>query len=161
MVGRGRQLSYTRQQPAPNQFSGICEAIPRPSPSPPLVNVAHVEHDRRAQIINVANDLFREFGYRKTSVTDIGKAMGISTAYIYRFFKSKQAIGGAICATMLERLDTQLWEIVEQELPPARKFRLFMRTALTLNYELFVNEHQLNEVVVAAVEGAWCTSTGH
>ena len=119
------------------------------------------EHDRRVQIINVAEALFREAGYRKTSVADLSKAMGISTAYIYRFFKSKQAIGEAICAHTLEKLDTLLQEIVDMDLSPTRRFRLFMRTALKLSYDLFVIESAVNEVVVAAIEGGWCTAAGH
>jgi AcrR family transcriptional regulator len=118
-------------------------------------------HDRRSQIISVANDLFREFGYRKTSVAEIGKAMGISTAYIYRFFKSKQAIGEAICAHTLEQMDERLREILSLELSPTKRFRLFMSTALTLSYELLVVEREVNEVVVEAVEGDWCTVAGH
>lgn len=119
------------------------------------------EHDRRAQIISVADTLFREAGYRKTSVADIGKAMGISTAYIYRFFKSKQAIGEAICASTLEQLDNELQKVVELDLPPTKRFRLFMRTALKLSYDVLVVERQVNEVVLAAIEGNWCTATGH
>jgi AcrR family transcriptional regulator len=120
-----------------------------------------VEHDRRAQIITVADNLFREYGYRKTSVADISKAMGISTAYVYRFFNSKQAIGEAICASTLEELDHKLREVVDLDLSPTRKLRLFMQTSLRLSYELLVVEREVNEVVVAAVEGNWCTAAGH
>jgi AcrR family transcriptional regulator len=119
------------------------------------------DHERRAQIIDVADDLFRNFGYRKSSVADISKAMGISTAYIYRFFKSKQAIGEAICATTLEHIDEQLRAIVSLEMSPTKRLRLFMQTALKLSYELFVVERAVNDVVIAAVEGNWCTVTGH
>jgi AcrR family transcriptional regulator len=119
------------------------------------------EHERRAQIIDAADILFREFGYRKSSVADISKAMGISTAYIYRFFKSKQAIGEAICASTLERMDEQLREVVLAEGSPTKRFRLFMQTALKLSYDLFVVQREVNDVVVAAVEGNWCTVGGH
>lgn len=118
-------------------------------------------HDRRAQIIEVANNLFRHAGYRKTSVAEIGKAMGISTAYIYRFFKSKQAIGEAICASTLEQLDGKLQAVLTLELSATKRLRLFMRTALTLNYELLVVERKVNEVVVEAIENGWCTVAGH
>lgn len=120
-----------------------------------------VEHERRAQILEAADALFREFGYRKSSVADISKAMGISTAYIYRFFTSKQAIAEAICASTLERIDEQLQEVMCLEGSPTKRFRLFMQTALKLSYELFVVEREVNDVVVAAVEGNWCTVGGH
>ncbi|MGB1202024.1 MAG: TetR family transcriptional regulator, partial [Alloalcanivorax venustensis] len=34
-----------------------------------------VEHERRDQILELANELFSAHGYRKTSVTDIAKAV--------------------------------------------------------------------------------------
>lgn len=119
------------------------------------------EHERRAQIIQAADNLFREFGYRKSSVADISKAMGISTAYIYRFFDSKQAIAEALCANTLEQIDDQLREIVILEGSATKRFRLFMQTALKLSYDLFVVQRAVNDVVVAAVEGNWCTVGGH
>ncbi len=51
------------------------------------------EHDRREQIIAAANEHFRHYGYNKTTVADLAKAIGLSTAYIYKFFESKRAIG--------------------------------------------------------------------
>ncbi len=119
------------------------------------------DHDRRVQIITVAEGLFREFGYRKTSVADIGKAMGISTAYIYRFFESKQAIGEAICAHTLEKMGDKLRAIADQDLSATRRLRLFMKSALKLSYDLLVVERQVNEVVVEAINGDWCTAAGH
>ncbi len=119
------------------------------------------EHERRTQIIEAADRLFREFGYRKSSVADISKAMGISTAYIYRFFTSKQAIGEALCAATLEKMDEELQLIVQLDLSPTKRFRLFMQAALRRSYELFVVEREVNDIVLAAMEGNWCTIGGH
>lgn len=119
-----------------------------------------VEHDRREQIICTADKLFRESSYKKTTVADIAKALGISTAYVYRFFKSKQAIGEVVCAKTLRQMGESLLEIVESDLPATRRLRLFMETALRLSYELIVVESKVNEVVVAAIEGNWCTIAG-
>ena len=35
---------------------------------------------------------FSRYGYEKTTVTDLAKAIGFSKAYIYKFFDSKQAV---------------------------------------------------------------------
>lgn len=149
--------AFTHPLPALRPMYSESEAISLPTSG----QRGPAEHDRRAQIITVADKLFREFGYRKTSVADISKAMGISTAYIYRFFNSKQAIGEAICANTLEQMDNQLRDVVNLDLSPTRKFRLFMQKSLELSYELLVVERETNEVVVAAVEGDWCTAAGH
>ncbi|MGO4612130.1 TetR/AcrR family transcriptional regulator, partial [Variovorax sp. 2RAF20] len=47
---------------------------------------------------------FSRFGYSKTTVADLAKAIGFSKAYIYKFFDSKQAIGQAICAQCLDKV---------------------------------------------------------
>ena len=40
----------------------------------------------------VAERLFREIGYQKTTVADIAKVLRMSPANVYRFFDSKKAI---------------------------------------------------------------------
>src|SRR6266699_3801077 len=59
------------------------------------------EHERREQIIAAASEHFRHYGYNKTTVADLAKAIGLSTAYIYKFFDSKKAIGEAACGLCL------------------------------------------------------------
>ena len=58
------------------------------------------EHERRDQIVAAAREHFRHYGYNKTTVADLAKAIGLSTAYIYKFFDSKKAIGEAVCGQL-------------------------------------------------------------
>ncbi|WP_325380843.1 TetR/AcrR family transcriptional regulator, partial [Edaphobacter sp.] len=51
------------------------------------------DSERRQQILHAAFEHFRLYGYRKTTVADIAKAINLSTPYLYNFFDSKQAIG--------------------------------------------------------------------
>ena len=59
------------------------------------------EHERREQIITAASAHLRHYGYSKTTVADLARAIGLSTAYIYKFFDSKRAIGEAVCTICL------------------------------------------------------------
>ena len=52
----------------------------------------NTEADTRARILVVAEKLFREIGYQKTTVADIAKVLRMSPANVYRFFDSKKAI---------------------------------------------------------------------
>jgi len=52
----------------------------------------HIEPDTRERILVVAERLFREIGYQKTTVADIAKMLRMSPANVYRFFDSKKAI---------------------------------------------------------------------
>src|SRR5204862_385421 len=56
------------------------------------------DHNVREQILEAAEEHFSRYGYEKTTVSDLAKAIGFSKAYIYKFFDSKQAIGEAICS---------------------------------------------------------------
>ena len=51
------------------------------------------DHEVRDQIVTAATEHFSRYGYEKTTVSDLAKAIGFSKAYIYKFFESKQAIG--------------------------------------------------------------------
>ena len=58
----------------------------------------HIEGDTRDRILEVAERLFRQIGYQKTTVGDIAKELRMSHANVNRFFESKKAIspgGGA------------------------------------------------------------------
>src|SRR3954469_22866733 len=59
------------------------------------------DHEVRSQIVAAATEYFTRYGYEKTAVSDLAKAIGFSKAYIYKFFDSKQAIGEVICANHL------------------------------------------------------------
>ena len=42
------------------------------------------EHSIREQIVDAANEHFKHYGYHKTTVADLAKAIGFSKAYIIR-----------------------------------------------------------------------------
>jgi AcrR family transcriptional regulator len=68
------------------------------------------DHAIRQQIMDAADAHFARFGYGKTTVADLAKAIGFSKAYIYKFFESKQAIGEAICTSAWTRSCRRLGE---------------------------------------------------
>ena len=47
----------------------------------------HIEPDTRERILVVAERLFRQLGYQKTTVADIAKELRMSPANVYRFFE--------------------------------------------------------------------------
>ena len=70
------------------------------------------DHNVREQILEAAGEHFSRYGYEKTTVSDLAKAIGFSKAYIYKFFDSKQAIGEAICAKTLSTMVAAVEEAV-------------------------------------------------
>jgi AcrR family transcriptional regulator len=120
------------------------------------------EHERREQIIRAADEHFRRYGYNKTTVADLAKAIGVSGAYVYRFFESKQAIGEAVCAMTLGRIDTLLMEIATDEQATAtNRLRALYRCLAEKGMELFFQERKLHDLVLAAVGGRWSSVMQH
>lgn len=115
-------------------------------------------HERRLQIIQSAHEHFRTFGYKKTSVADLAKAIGVSSAYVYRFFESKQAIGEAICGMALGKINTAMHEVANSDLSASNRLRKLYITLLEMGLEIFFNERKLHEITIAAVEGHWCAT---
>ena len=61
----------------------------------------HIETDTRERILVVAERLFRQLGYQKTTVADIAKELRMSPANVYRFFDSKKAIHEGVARTLM------------------------------------------------------------
>src|SRR6478752_7714110 len=65
----------------------------------------HVEPDTRERILVVAERLFRQIGYQKTTVADIAKELRMSPANVYRFFDSKKSIHEGVCRTLMGEVE--------------------------------------------------------
>jgi AcrR family transcriptional regulator len=67
---------------------------------------------RREAILAAANELFRERGFRETSLGDIGAAAGVSGPAIYRYFDSK----GELLSVLIEEAAIAWRETVDHVL---------------------------------------------
>src|SRR5260221_3345402 len=70
------------------------------------------DHEVRNQIVTAAKEHFSRYGYEKTTVSDLAKAIGFSKAYIYKFFESKQVIGEMICSNCLMEMEAEIRQAV-------------------------------------------------
>jgi len=125
------------------------------SPTPPLGHRGPVEHERREQIVKAANEHFRRYGYNKTTVVDLANAIGLSSAYVYKFFDSKQAIGEAVCAASLGEIASDLRKIARQPKSAAERLRAMYQSVTRQSAELYFNERKLHEIVITACSEKW------
>ena len=58
----------------------------------------------RQRIVQAAIRLYRQIGFKKTTVADIARGASMSPANVYRFFASKQAIEEAVVADLFEQV---------------------------------------------------------
>ena len=112
----------------------------------------------RDQIIEAADAYFSRFGYAKTTVMDLAKAIGFSKAYIYKFFDSKQAIGEAICTRCLGGQLLAIEAAVDGAEGSNERLRAFFREILKQSAEQFFNDRQLYDIVSHSCAENWSSS---
>lgn len=113
------------------------------------------EHDVRTQIIEAATAHFSHFGYDKTTVSDLAKAIGFSKAYIYKFFASKQAIGEVICANCLGQIESDVHAALKGVQAPPERLRVLFTAIVEASLRLFLQDRRLHEIAVAAATDHW------
>ncbi len=64
--------------------------------------------DKRGEILGIAADYFLAHGYEGTSINEMAREAGISKESIYRYFRSKKRLFGAVIDRELEDYQTRL-----------------------------------------------------
>ena len=123
----------------------------------PAVARGPADHDVRDQIVAAATEHFSRYGYEKTTVSDLAKAIGFSKAYIYKFFESKQAIGEMICANCLREIEAEVRAAVEAADRPSEKLRRMFKSAVEASLRLFSEDRKLYEIAISAATERWRT----
>lgn len=118
-------------------------------------------HKTRDEIIKAAGRHFSRNGYRKTSVADLAREIGVTPAYIYRFFESKQAIGEAICRKTLGIIDQRLDAIAKRDTPASDRLRAVFKAYLEASMDLSFNDRKLHETVIIALREKWPPLLAH
>lgn len=126
--------------------------------SSPIAEIARPKAestDTRCLILQVAERLFREIGYRKTTVADIAKSLRMSSGNVYRFFESKSAINEAVAERLIGELEDELQAIVDRDAPAAERLGAFLAESHRLSAGRFTTERRMHEMVEVAMAESW------
>jgi AcrR family transcriptional regulator len=121
----------------------------------------HSETDTRERILVVAERLFRQIGYQKTTVADIAKELRMSPANVYRFFDSKKAIHEGVARGLMGGVEVEAQRIARSEGPAAARMRQMMKTINRMNTERYVDDSKLHEMVEIAMQEDWQVCVTH
>ncbi|WP_434647763.1 TetR/AcrR family transcriptional regulator [Pseudomonas sp. D1-2] len=133
----------------------------QPSIAPPSAR-GPADHDIRDQIIAAAHEHFSQYGFGKTTVSDLAKAIGFSKAYIYKFFDSKQAIGEAICANCLSTIVAAVEEAINIDgLTATERLRRLVKTLVVTGVNLFFNDRKLYDIAAFSASERWPSSQAY
>jgi AcrR family transcriptional regulator len=114
-----------------------------------------IDHNVREQILEAAQEHFSHYGFDKTTVSDLAKAIGFSKAYVYKFFDSKEAIGEAICAKTLSAIVAAVEEAMAGASTPTEKFRRMFKTLTATGASLFFNDRKLHDIAAHSAGEGW------
>lgn len=115
--------------------------------------------NRKLQIKEVAQNLFREKGYKSTSMRDLASAVGIEPASLYNHIPSKAAILSEICFDIADQFFEAI-DKVDKEQPIDEQFRAMIAahievivnnldaSAVFLYEWRFLDEPQLSEFIL-------------
>ncbi len=129
--------------------------------TPPGSAAADDKHDTRTRILDVADRLFRHYGYAKTTVADMARELGMSPANVYRFFASKLEIVEAIASRMLDRRHAHNLTIVASAGSAAERLVRFVVDNHRMNVEAFAVDPKAYEIVEVAMAEQWPTISEH
>src|SRR5665213_3575115 len=121
----------------------------------------NIETDMRERILVVAERLFRQIGYQKTTVADIAKELRMSPANVYRFFDSKKAIHEGVARTLMGGVEGATEVIARRRGTASVKLRELMTTIHRMNSERYVGDSKLHEMVEVAMEESWEVCVAH
>jgi AcrR family transcriptional regulator len=121
----------------------------------------HVEQDTRERILLVAERLFRQLGYQKTTVADIAKELRMSPANVYRFFDSKKSIHEGVCRTLMGEVEAAAAVIMQKPGSASERLREMIKTIHRMNSERYVGDSKLHEMVEVAMEESWEVCVAH
>jgi len=121
----------------------------------------HVEPDTRERILVVAERLFRQIGYQKTTVADIAKELRMSPANVYRFFDSKKAIHEGVARGLMSEVEDAAQAIMNRPGPAAERLREMIMTINRMNTVRYVGDSKLHEMVEIAMQESWQVCVAH
>jgi AcrR family transcriptional regulator len=107
------------------------------------------------RILDSADRLFRHYGYTKTTVADVARDLGMSTANIYRFFASKTEIHQAVCGRMIEASYQMAYDISRLPISASDRLRQYLRAQYKMTVETMLDDEKVHEMVVVAIERDW------
>ena len=103
--------------------------------------------DRRVEICEKAFLTFTRYGYRKTTVEDIGKACGLGKAALYYYFSSKEEIFAELVRAKSERLLVVMETAVKAAADPRARLVGLVKARLQA-----IGEMLLGTAIVAELE---------
>jgi AcrR family transcriptional regulator len=115
----------------------------------------------RERIVQAAICLYREIGYRKTTVADVARGASMSAANLYRFYPSRQALEEAVVTKLLADVYAAAASAARSGRSGLERLNAAFKAISEMQEDRLVNNVRLHELVVAAGQANWPASLSH
>lgn len=95
-----------------------------------------MHQDKRDEILGKAVQLFLTKGYEKTSMRDLGKAVGIQAPGLYHYFKNKKEILQRINDDSWQKFHEMILDEAKKVVDPEERIKLYIRNMIKYQFVL-------------------------
>ena len=113
-----------------------------------------VKDEAKDAILDAADRLLARYGYRKMTVEDIAREVGIGKGTIYLHFSSKEEVVLSHVDRIVERLKERLWAVARSDADAAIRLRLMLLARVLYRFDSVQHYTQsLNDLLAALRPG--------
>ena len=91
--------------------------------------------DIRDAILDATDRLLARYGYRKMTIDDLAREVGIGKGTVYLYFSSKEEIALSHIDRIVERLKEKLLTISLEDAPPGERLREMLITRVLIRFD--------------------------
>jgi AcrR family transcriptional regulator len=119
------------------------------------------EKNTHRLIVDVAERLFRQLGFQKTTVADIARELSMSPANVYRFFAAKSEINAAVCRDILGKIEAEAEKIAMARGSAAQRLQNLLASVERSHHKRYMGDRKLHELVEVAITENWSIMNEH
>ena len=119
------------------------------------------EKNTHRLIVDVAEKLFRQLGFQKTTVADIARELNMSPANVYRFFAAKSEINAAVCRDILGKIEAEAEKIALARGSAAQRLQSLFASVERSHHKRYISDRKLHELVEVAISENWSIMNEH
>ena len=113
-----------------------------------------VREDIRDLILDAADRLLARYGYRKMTIDDLAREVGVGKGTIYLHFSSKEEVALSRIDRVIERLKVELNNVARRDETPAARLRQMLMLRVIYRFDSVQHYTESINQVLAAIRPA-------
>ena len=113
-----------------------------------------LREDVRDLILDAADTLLARYGYRKMTIDDLAREVGIGKGTIYLHFKSKEDVALSRVDRVIERLKGELKKVANSDADPVARLRSMLMLRVIYRFDSVQHYTESLNQILAAIRPA-------